>query len=204
MDSGYENTKSMLMVRCFNAGTYNTLLDSILYRQIGDVLIAPLTVCNGECAWISRNFPDLMGISAGQVIDDALANCSAITPPRIYLYGRMDEPDYKGENFMEEGCMLMPDGVCLATTEKTYGAAAIFFPGVAERLANLNRSGLYFGFLSEHEAVVHSDTEDLNGIKENLILSTEEFLKRGMLLPDQVLSRNTFHYDPETKNFTVC
>ena len=47
-------------------------------------------------------------------------------------------------------------GNCLSTEKRTNGAAAIFLPGVARRLAELMEADLYLVFTSVHEVMVHS------------------------------------------------
>ncbi len=88
-------------------------------------------------------------------------NTYFISPPRIYHWEKMlFDREYTGDNFMDLLNPYKPNrgisGNCLSTEKRTNGAAAIFLPGVARRLAELLESDLYLVFTSIHEVMIHS------------------------------------------------
>lgn len=90
-------------------------------------------------------------------------------------------------------------GNCLSTEKRTNGAAAIFLPGVARRLAELLESDLYLVFTSIHEVMVHSTEvvypEDLQGV----LLDT---IKKATPKEDYLTS-SIYRYSRMNGEFTV-
>src|SRR5699024_11020258 len=128
-----------------------------------------------------------------------------LSPPRIYQWEKMlFSESYEGDNFMN----LLSDyplrkgvmGNCLSTTKRTNGAAAIFLPGVAERIAALLEDSFYMVFTSIHEVMIHRascvDPEDLRLVLADTVRETTP--------PEDFLTLNIYRYDRESGTFAMC
>ena len=203
----YEKAKTQLFIRLLNVEENREKISGGIYRTIGDIaLVVYIGIFMNSNQTISSMVPNVYlerwNMEAKEVLDNALLNTYYLTPPRIYRWEKMIfEPEYTGDHFMnvlrkyeiQKGMV----GNCLSTTFRTNGAIAIFLPGVADRLCYLLDSSLYLVFTSIHEVMVHAEEtvypEDLKNIlRETLEESTPE---------DEVLTRNIYHYDRETKSF---
>ena len=91
-------------------------------------------------------------------------------------------------------------GNCLSTTKRTNGAAAVFLPGVAERIAALLEDSFYMVFTSIHEVMIHRascvDPEDLRLVLADTVRETTP--------PEDFLTLNIFRYDRESGTFAMC
>ena len=90
-------------------------------------------------------------------------------------------------------------GYCLSTEKRTNGAAAIFLPGVARRLAELMEADLYLVFSSDLEVMVHSadmvNTEDMKDVLMDTIKKAP---------PQEVyLTSSIYRYSRRTGEFSV-
>ena len=86
-------------------------------------------------------------------------------------------------------------GNCLSTGQKTNGAVAVFYPGVARLFCDkINTDGLYLVFTSIHEAMVHNarmiEPEDLVSVLDDTI---KESTPEG-----DVLTKHIYYYNAET------
>lgn len=206
----YEKIKDYLFIRLLNIEKNQTELQDCIYRTIGDialVLYASMGELDGSSASvkIKRHMLDSWKRDSQEVFDAALLNTYFISPPRIYCWERLIfNPDYAGENFMNLMCdyKIKKDalGNCLSTTIRTNGAVAIFLPGVAERIGQLMGCGFYMVFTSIHEVMIHSERnvnpKELKQVLEDTVRETTP--------PEDFLTYQIYHYDPESESFSFC
>ena len=86
-------------------------------------------------------------------------------------------------------------GNCLSTGQKTNGAVAIFYPGVARLFCDkINTDELYLVFTSIHEVMVHNarmiEPEDLASVLNDTI---KEATPEG-----DVLTKHIYYYNAKT------
>ena len=138
------------------------------------------------------------------VFEAALVNTYFISPPRIYHWEKMlFDKEYRGDNFMDILGSYHPNkgisGNCLSTEKRTNGAAAIFLPGVARRLAELLESDLYLVFTSIHEVMVHSTDKVYPEELKEVLLDT---VKKATPEEDYLTS-SIYRYSRRTGEFSV-
>ena len=206
----YEKIKDYLFIRLLNIEKNQTELQDCIYRTIGDialVLYASMGDLNGSSASIKikRHMLDKWEEDPQEAFEAALLNTYFISPPRMYCWEKLIfNPDYVGENFMNLMCdyKIKKDalGNCLSTTVRTNGAVAIFLPGVAERIGQLMGCGFYMVFTSIHEVMIHSernaDPKELKQVLEDTVKETTP--------PEDFLTYQIYHYDPESGTFSFC
>lgn len=206
----YEKIKDSLIIRLLNkdkeAGNLkNAVFDTagdialVLYLKLGDQEGAVLTTkIRKEYleAWQENGAP-----GREKIMEDALANTARLCPPRLYCWEKLIyDPYYEGEDFMgEPGKICMESmGNCISTLGRVNGAAAVFYPGVAEKLCGRFGSGFYIAFTSVHEVIVHNDkTADAERLEKILSHTLEEATPE-----EDILTRKIYHYDAEAGTFS--
>ena len=205
----YEKIKGKLFIRLLNADRNKVALEDAVYHQIGDIALALYYLAGEKEGYIlstkiKKCFLEKWGKDRDTVFEAALVNTYFISPPRIYHWEKMLlDKEYSGDNFMDLMGTYKPSkgiaGNCLSTEKRTNGAAAIFLPGVARRLAELLESDLFLVFTSVHEVMVHSAAavypEDLKGV----LLDTVE----KATPEDDYLTSSIYRYSRRTGEFSV-
>lgn len=205
----YEKIKGRLFIRLLNADKNRDVLKDTIYHQVGDIALVLYYLAGEKEGYIlstkvKDKFLKKWGKDREVVFESALVNTYFISPPRIYHWEKMlFDKEYAGDNFMDILSQYKPNrgisGNCLSTEKRTNGAAAIFLPGVARRLAELLESDLYLVFTSIHEVMVHSTEvvypEDLQGV----LLDT---IKKATPKEDYLTS-SIYRYSRMNGEFTV-
>lgn len=125
---------------------------------------------------------------------DALQNMQRIYPPRLYTVDGMEVntklPADPGS--MEEF------GYVLTNSRETYGAAAIFYPGMAEKIARLLGEDFYFACTSVHEAHIHAVSTTEPEAIEKALQDTNCSCNR----PGEILTDYVYRYNSDRKGFS--
>lgn len=206
----YDRIKKDLFIRLINKDRNQPELSDAVYREMGDIALV-LCACMGEISGcttsmkIKKYIVDKWQKDEDTVFREALVNTYFMSPPRIYCWEKVFfQESYDGENFMNLLCdfPIRTDAVgnCLSTTKRTNGAVAVFYPGVAERLAALLKDSFYMVFTSIHEVMIHSvesvDPEDLSqALADTVRESTSE---------EDFLTLQIYRYDRESGLFSIC
>lgn len=208
----YETAKDSLFIRLLNYDDNSEGLKDAIYKKIGDitqVLYMKVSERDGNVMstkilksivrkWQANS--DLL--SEDYIFEEALKNTERMYPPRIYRWDQMlFNPEYEGEEFMSPGTeeAISQDliGNCLTTAKKTNGAVAIFYPGVAERFADVLDSDLYLVFTSVHEVMVHK-ADAVDAVDLSIIL--QDTLEEATPKED-FLTRKIYKYEKDTHRF---
>lgn len=203
----YEKTKPRLFIRLLNADKYSADLQDAVYKTLGDIaLVLYMKVTEYEgCVTstkIRQGMLEQWGKECDEVFQEAILNTYFMSPPRIYRWEQMIfNPEYEGEEFMSPGTeeAISQDliGNCLTTAKKTNGAVAIFYPGVAERFADVLDSDLYLVFTSVHEVMVHK-ADAVDAVDLSIIL--QDTLEEATPKED-FLTRKIYKYEKDTHRF---
>ena len=208
----YETVKDFLFIRLLNYNDNSKELNNAVYKRIGDiaqVLYMKISENDGNIMSTKIFKPvvekwkeDGLTLSEDDIFEETLRNTERMSPPRIYKWDQMlFNPEYDGEEFMipgtEEAISQDFVGNCLSTTKKTNGAVAIFYPGVAERFADVLDSDLYLVFTSVHEVMIHKaygvDVVDLSIILQGTL---DEATPK-----EDFLTRKVYKYEKDTHRF---
>ena len=122
----------------------------------------------------------------------AMSNTFRRDPPRIYnLEGIMQGEGIKGKPFLDDGDKTVLSGGitgdCLSTVCRLNGAIAVFYPGVAGRIAELLDDDFFMAFTSIHEVMIHPcgtvSPDDIKCVLQDTIhdaTAEQEFLSYGI------------------------
>ena len=199
----YEQVKENLFIRLINFEKNKTELENSFYKRNGDIaLTLYMKISDEDGMMTSLKVPlkcvERWDLEKEDVFIAALKNTASMMPPKGYEWSKMlINPYYDGEDIDDPDYIPFQDtmGNCLSTGQKTNGAVAIFYPGVARLFCDkINTDELYLVFTSIHEVMVHNarmiEPEDLASVLDDTIKeSTPE---------DDVLTKHIYYYNAET------
>ena len=168
----YAVCRGHMRIQPVNFERHRHTLENAIQRKIGDIaLVLQLIICEGNpdnlTMQLSRNRIMTWERTEDQLIMEAFMNSSRKMPPRLYLGSdrRPEFPYYEGVFLPDEkgrptkiapwNPMEGRTGYLLTTTGRINGAAAFFYPGVKDILAEKMRGDYYVVFPSLHEAMIH-------------------------------------------------
>ena len=199
----YEQVKENLFIRLINFEKNKTELENSFYKRNGDIaLTLYMKISDEDGMMTSLKVPlqcvERWDLEKEDVFMAALKNTASMMPPKVYdMMKMLLNPEYDGEDIDDPDYIPFQNamGNCLSTGQKTNGAVAIFYPGVARLFCDkINTDGLYLVFTSIHEVMVHNarmiEPEDLASVLDDTIKeSTPE---------DDVLTNHIYYYNAET------
>ena len=135
------------------------------------------------------------------VWEDSIRNSAVIAPPRIHMnVYTLQKPDPTKGAFMDPACELkigFNDIPVVTTSNFDNGAAAIFYPGVKEKLAEMTGKSYYVVFTNVREARIHVQGSMEPSRIQEMLLDSNARTDR-----DSVLSGKVYLYDAVTGSFT--
>lgn len=199
----YEQVKENLFIRLINFEKNKTELENSFYKRNGDIaLTLYMKIFDEDGMLTSLKVPlqcvERWDLENEDVFMAALKNTASMMPPKVYdMMKMLLNPEYDGEDIDAPDYIPFQDemGNCLSTGQKTNGAVAIFYPGIARLFCDkINTDELYLVFTSIHEVMVHNarmiEPEDLASVLDDTIKeSTPE---------DDVLTKHIYYYNAET------
>lgn len=200
--SDYGKIKERLVIRLCNRETdrqKREQLEQLIHRDFLDFLIMPyidLSHVTGfpAAGAIPYRLAERLGVTEGQVMEDALANSPKIQPAKVSpLSTMLDE-------LLEEAGMPIYEpsdaGLSVITTDGiSYGAAAILYPGVLGRIAEEKGADLLLIPSSVHEFLALADTDAMT--KEELEALIRD-VNRNEVAEGDVLSNHLYRYERKT------
>lgn len=199
----YEQVKENLFIRLINFEKNKTELEKAFYKRNGDIaLTLYMKIADEDGMLTSLKVPlqcvERWDLEKEDVFMAALKNTVSMMPPKVYdMMKMLLNPEYDGEDIDDPDYIPFQDtmGNCLSTGQKTNGAVAIFYPGVARLFCDkINTDGLYLVFTSIHEVMVHNarmiEPEDLVSVLDDTI-------KKATPEGD-VLTKHIYYYNAET------
>ena len=207
----YEKIRSDLILRPLCYRTVREELKNVPHIRMGDIALALYAVMahvgnDYFTAKIHRAQMAQWKRNESLVLEEALINTSFLYPPRLYSMEDLLNWDEKSS---EDGVFMGANprvrlhgeikGLVLTNTLELNGAIALFYPGVAERIANGFDSNFYIGFTSIHEAQIHPvDMIDPEVIRESLKETNRLCNKK-----EDILSGKVYLYDRDRRCFVM-
>lgn len=196
----YEQVKENLFIRLINFEKNKAELEKSFYKRNGDIaLTLYMKVSDEDGMMTSFKIPlkcvDSWKLDKEEVFKEALKNTASMMPPKGYEWAKMlMNPDYDGEDICDPDYIPRSDamGNCLSTKQKTNGAIAIFYPGVAEEYCHkMDTEDIYLVFTSIHEVMIHNaemvEAEDLEAVLRDTMKEATPW--------DDVLTSHIYHYN---------
>lgn len=207
LELDFESVRPRLTVRLLGVRNNISYMAERPYIDVGSGL-ALIAVINSEPAamseWVIAVTNDLLkehiGCDKETLLTAALRNTMKIEPPMLmsleeHMYSNLvrhvDTPDYLTQEIAPE---RLHGPFMLTNTSSFQGAAALFYPGVMERIADVFGCGYYVLPSSIHELIILPDiTEpDVDGLRATVIEANTTVISR-----EELLAWDVFHYDPE-------
>lgn len=199
----YEQVKENLFIRLINFEKNKTELEKAFYKRNGDIaLTLYMKIADEDGMMTSLKVPlkcvERWDLEKEDVFMAALKNTASMMPPKVYdMMKMLLNPGYDGEDIDDPDYIPLQDamGNCLSTGQKTNGAVAVFYPGVARLFCDkINTDGLYLVFTSIHEVMVHNarmiEPEDLASVLNDTI--------KEVTPKEDVLTDHVYYYNAET------
>lgn len=209
--SDYEKVKNELILRPLNYHYVKGELKDVPYIRIGDValvLYAVMAHAGGDyfTAKMHRGQMEKWKRSEQEVLEAAMVNTSFLYPPRLYSVEDLlawDGKQHEDGAFMAEGDVLKirkgMRGYILTNTLEINGAIAMFYPGVAGKIAECFGEDFYIAFTSIHEAQVHSASMISPDVVRSSLRDTNKHCNRKA----EVLTNKVYCYSLEKKSFGI-
>lgn len=198
----YEDVKDELVVELVGANQWAKIPSNTAALSVEDdmVLICKIVLeTNDEyrrSAFVTTDMLDAWGIDVLQLHQDAAKNAMYFNPAKIFTLA--DALGIEPEVAVESG---MADIIVVTTEDQIKGAAALFYPGVMDRLAGKVDGDYYVLPSSIHEVLVYPNrgdrtADDLQGMI-GYVNATE-------VSPEDQLSDKAYHYDSKNRIFELA
>lgn len=210
-DADYEAAKKDLILRPLNYGQVEKELTDVPHFKIGEIALVLYTVVAKNrddfyTAKVHRKQLEKYGKGEKDILMDALRNTEQMFQPRLYsvddLLGWLGKTPDSGV-FMGEEVHREIDkstrGYILTNTLEINGAAVAFYPGVAEKIAEIMDDDFYLAFTSIHEAQVHAAAM----IEPEVIRLSLQDTNRRCNRREEVLTNHVYFFNREKKSFGV-
>ena len=215
---GFENVRDKLSVRLFSVRNNVSFMADRPYIDVGCGLAMTVVIGSERSAaseWVINVTNSLLETeihcTKETLLTAALANSVEIEPAVLmplsyFVYRNYMEAAGGGVpnlNLLEDDDLdreLLGVPLMLTNRSTVFGASALFYPGVMERIANLLEGGYYVLPSSVHELIIISETlnPDLAEMQRTVREANETVVERADLLSD-----NLFHYDPAKEELEV-
>ena len=160
----YEAIREQLILRPLNYGGNIQELHECVYNRIGDVaLVLYQLIGNAEASLMSskikRDELERWGVKREKVMQDALENTAKIFPASTYNYTESKEVNFLTDNFTRKD--ISEDGrlIVLSTFKVTNGTAALFYPGVVEKMIQVMGGSFIAVFANINDVLIFDRKE---------------------------------------------
>ena len=206
--SDYEKVRNELILRPLNYQRVKKDIQDVPYIRVGDIALVLYAVMahSGNdyfTAKIHRNQMQNWKGSEEEILEEALINTSFLYPPRLYSVEQLLAWEVKQKEdgrFMAQDPFSINRGMrshVLTNTLEINGAIAIFYPGVARKIAEGFGEDFYIAFTSIHEVQVHSASM----ITPDIIKSSIREMNHSCNRADEVLTNAVYCYSAESRSF---
>jgi len=195
----WNRVKDLVTVRVIGVSRNTELLQDIPCRLHGDIaLIYQVSMTAPDntlmTVRITNDLMDRYGITEPQLYDAAMENsqrmqkvtCRPMGEVIGDLMGLADDP------IVDEAPAKL---YVLSTESLQFGAAALFYPGVIEKLGKNIPEGFYILPSSIHEVLILPKNQGEKAMLETMV----QEINATQVAPDEVLSDFVSEYDPRTR-----
>ena len=210
----FEEFKDRVIIRPLRYASNKKILENFMYRLHGDIALTIYMLIGNQddrfaTGKINKNTIESWNLPEDMVFDHALSNTANLFEPYMIPMGQAlsgttpaQYPDknkyFMRKDFLHETCMS--GAYALLTEDSPNSAAAIFYPGVTERLASILQDDFYVAMPFVSWVVVHS--------KKFLPLDKIRGMVNGMKNspledPREFLTENIYYYSRKQKAFRM-
>jgi len=176
-------------------------LEDIPYRRFEDLAMVPICmVRNSEIGvghiTIRNSHLDLWGITYDRLWKNLMENSTKTAEVKIKTM-----PDFLGEDYINDFDVLQ-NIIIVSNKEQNYGAGAVLYPGVLEKISDKYGKNLYVLPASVHEVLVlpEQGEEDEAEMLEAIVRQ----VNAGVLSKEDFLSDKIYYYEKTAGILAVC
>ncbi len=207
--SEYEKVKEELILRPLHYPYVKEEIKDVPHIRIGDValvLYAVMAHAGGDyfTAKMHRSRMKQWKRNEKEVLEAAMVNTCFLYPPRLYSVEDLlswDQKRHEDGRFMTDECPVKirkgMRGYILTNTLEINGAVALFYPGVARKIAESFGEDFYIAFTSIHEAQIHSASMISPDVVRSSLQDTNKLCNRE----EEILTNEVYCYSLEQKSF---
>jgi len=209
IDFDYDKIKDKLTVRLLEIKRNRDFLTTTPYMTVGHglAMVCDIKMQDGDDgswrATVTQSMLEGQNYDKRELFIAAMDNAQKIDPPILVDMGQALFT-HEGENLLKRSEPLPPEDVSnmyvLSNTGGMLGSAALFFPGVMERAAEVLGGGYTVLPSSLHEVILVPDSSEHSAYE---LLDMVWRANREVVEPVDVLSDNIFHYDRKTRKLTT-
>ena len=205
VDLSYDNVKDKLTVRLLEKQRNHEFLSTMPYVSVGHGLAVIADINMGEergGEWriaVNNNVLASLGVDKERLFSDAMSSAT--------IYDRAELVDMNSalfrpekENLLDRDEPIDPDeigGMYVLTNESgSLGAAALFYPDVKEKTAELLGGDYYILPSSIHEVIIVPASA---GINEKELCDMVKQANRTVVDEKDILSDNVYHYSRDDR-----
>ncbi len=197
--TSWEKVKDKVTVRVIGVSRNTELLKNVPCRLYGDIaLIYQVSVRVEDdtlmTVRITNNMMEQYGISEPQLYDTAMENSQRLQKVTCRPMGEVigDLLGMEDDPLMDEAPAKL---YVLSNESLQFGAAALFYPGVIEKISKSIPEGFYILPSSIHEVLILPKNQGEKAMLENMVQEINE----TQVAPDEVLSDFVSEYDSQTR-----
>ena len=200
----WESVRKMIGMKVLGYERNPELLQRVPYIRYEDLAVVFIFVLKeagitGGVAVITSELSGLWGISAEELFAQARQSAPVLLEPVVSNIRNMigDCPE-EVEEIIDDPENAV-DMYILTNKSQTYGASALFYPGLLEKITDYLGGGFYILPSSVHEVILIPEAA---GEPDALRRMVQE-VNRCEVPEDMILSDNVYYYDPEEKQFRI-
>ena len=205
VDLSYDNVKDKLTVRLLEKKRNHEFLSTMPYVSVGHGLAVIADINMGEDRggdWriaINNGVLESLGVDKERLFSDAMSNAKIYDPASLVdMSSALFKPEK--ENLLDRDEPLNAEdigGMYVLTNESgSLGAAALFYPDVKEKTAELLRGDYYILPSSVHEVIIVPDSAGINA-KE--LCDMVKQANRTVVDERDILSDDVYHYSRDER-----
>ena len=211
-DMSFEGIKDLLRVQVMDRDSAKDRLSELVSKSLGNrfeaVPYLNVSVGDGMSGklLITRSMAAHYHYPVAKLHETAMKNMIELEPPHLSEMEQtmvaLLDPSYQPENLLERETLEDSANLFVLTHEsREFGAAALFYPGVQEKVSKL-LGGDYFVLPSSvHEVLVLPDNGDF---QPEVLLDMVVNVNRTEVAPREVLGDRVLRYDSREKKLSIC
>ena len=199
-----ESVRDRITMRVVDVNRNRKFLETMPHREIGYGMAVVFDVQNiigGNDEWripITNDVFERLEIDEDELFDIAMKEADKVEPAVLLTLERSLSPHGRLKNLFENNKKIRNREAMYVLTNRVgkYGAAALFYPGMTERIAKRIEDSFYAipSSLNEYIIVPASSGANIERLREKLLHDNSTMVDQ-----EEVLSDNILHYDRERK-----
>lgn len=205
VDLSYDNVRDKLTVRLLEKKRNREFLSTMPYVSVGHGLAVIADINMGEDRggeWriaVNNSVLESLGVDKERLFSDAMPNAKKYDPAELVdMTSALFSPEK--DNLLDREKPLSPDEVggmyVLTNSSGSLGAAALFYPDVKEKTAELLGRDYYILPSSIHEVIIVPDSPDIN---TRQLCDMVKQANRTVVDEKDILSDDVYHYSKDDR-----